>query len=398
MFKRHHVAYLFAVVFFATVVLLTVTKNASAIFAPKTYTGTNMCDLVTTSGGEKWAEMWCKGTYSVSGTCTGPPSHNRLFQKIPSTCGSNSTIDDPLHCIASSDPNTPGASFSYTCGSTGVIRIVTKLKPNCTVTCDPGTNEVIAPPPLLAGTNCPAEDNCIQFTNVDSGCACAPDPGNALFYGSSGGTDQPAQDDFCLEMEAMCVAGGGIWKGCNRGCYSPIVIDVQGDGFNLTSGADGTSFDIDGDGSAERLSWTAADSDDAWLFLDRNANGRVDSGLELFGNFTSQPPSPEPNGFLALAAFDVVDQGGNGDGVIDNLDAVFSGLRLWQDRNHNGVSEANELHALGTLGVAALDLRFKESKRTDEHGNQFRYRAKVKDVHGAQVGRWAWDVFLVRAQ
>lgn len=187
------------------------------------------------------------------------------------------------------------------------------------------------------------------------------------------------------------VDGGAGDDGC-----SPILIDTTGEGIRLTSAANGVNFDMRGDGHPVRLGWTAPGSHTAFLALP-GANGIVNNGTQLFGNFTPQPASSTPNGFAALAVYDQRDHGGNSDGIIDQNDLIFTSLRLWTDANHDGVCQPEELHTLPELGVFSLSLKYAFSGRTDLFGNRFRFQAKVNpDSKGeSDVGRKAYDVFFV---
>jgi len=182
---------------------------------------------------------------------------------------------------------------------------------------------------------------------------------------------------------------------------TPIILDITGRGFHLTSSENGVLFDLAGNGHLAKVSWTDASSGNAFLALDRNGNGQIDTGKELFGNFTDQPRSDDPNGFLALAVFDNPTNGGNGDGVIDEHDAIWSRLRLWIDENHDGISQPEELHTLSELGVYSIGLKYVQTRRYDEFGNIFRYMGKLNpdgEPRGDQVNRKVYDVILVSSQ
>lgn len=190
---------------------------------------------------------------------------------------------------------------------------------------------------------------------------------------------------------------------CNCYLISPILVDTTGKGFHLTSADAGVLFDMAGDGQPMQIAWTATGSGNAFLALDRNHNGKIDNGKELFGNFTEQPPCSDGgtsclNGYRALAEFDNPQNGGNGDGVIDKRDNVFRHLLLWIDENHDGISQPKELHTLEEMGVFSIGLRYRNDRHfIDEYGNWFHYRGALNPdpTDGeSEDGRWTYDVFF----
>ncbi|WCM95597.1 hypothetical protein M5C96_13980 [Acidovorax sp. GBBC 1281] len=150
----------------------------------------------------------------------------------------------------------------------------------------------------------------------------------------------------------------------------PLVLDLDGDGIEAV-GIDPARpilFDHYGDGTRNATGWIKGD--DGIVVLDRNGNGVIDSGRELFGDQTLKPVGSDgraqnhANGYEALAAED-----GNGDKVIDANDAVYSQLRIWKDTNQDGISQAGELHTLADLGIARIGVAGTASNVNLGNGN-----------------------------
>ena len=152
---------------------------------------------------------------------------------------------------------------------------------------------------------------------------------------------------------------------------SPLAIDLNGDGIETTTIQKGVFFDIDNDGFAEKMSWLNGE-DDALLVLDKNGNGVIDNATELFGDNTQAS-----NGFEALAELD-----SNKDGVINAEDDNWSDLKLWQDKNNDGVSSDEEMISLEEAGISSIELSYTNQDITDENGNQHLQTAKVHWVDG----------------
>lgn len=170
---------------------------------------------------------------------------------------------------------------------------------------------------------------------------------------------------------------------------SPIALRLAPGRPNFSGTENGVVFDITGTGRLFLMGWPLT-TDDAWLVLDRNDNGQVDNGSELFGNWTPLASGTvAKNGYQALAELDA-----NRDNLVDESDPDFSLLLLWVDRDRNGRSSSSECMSLSRTGITALSVDYRESGQRDREGNFFRLRAKVYS-NFAPLDRFSYDVYPV---
>jgi hypothetical protein len=153
----------------------------------------------------------------------------------------------------------------------------------------------------------------------------------------------------------------------NCGHQSPILVPLVPDAepYKLTTRTDGVFFDLNADGEAEKIAWTAPDSQLGFLARDRNGNGRIDNGSELFSTVTR--PDAE-NGFAALNKMKLEVTMGETYAATFDGDALFDTLLLWEDVNHNGLSERSELQAAHNV-LTAIGFGYGTFRRPDEFGN-----------------------------
>jgi len=203
----------------------------------------------------------------------------------------------------------------------------------------------------------------VEVYEAPGGASPAPNTNEKFRVGSIVGYDDGEEDSQAPINDKIDGGGSNGWGGNSDGLLSgsgkakssPLVVDLDNDGIELKQlQYSWARFDLDGDQLAERTGWVKGD--DGLLAWDKNGNGKIDNTSELFGTKTT-------DGFLVLKTLD-----SNSDGQISSSDANFSNLRIWQDVNEDGRTDAGELFTLAQKNIASINLNY-TGVNVDNAGN-----------------------------
>ena len=175
---------------------------------------------------------------------------------------------------------------------------------------------------------------------------------HTFIYEQVGATPNSA-NDILVDLQGVSLTN--LSQLITNGQIDPIVLDLGAPGISFTSLGNGVQFDMNGDGQLDQIAWTTGQ--DGMLAYDLNGSGAIENGKEVFS------PNFDQGGYAnALAALASLDS--NRDGVIDSADPAFANLLVWQDQNHDGVSDAGELKSLADLGITGISLNATASSGT----------------------------------
>jgi hypothetical protein len=167
---------------------------------------------------------------------------------------------------------------------------------------------------------------------------------------------------------------------------SPIVLDLNGDGVRTQSISNGVTFDLFANGKNINTGWVS--SSDGLLVMDRNHDGAINDGTELFGEATKlSDGSTAKDGYVALREMD-----SNQDGVIDQNDEAFADLKVWVDANSDGGTQTGELKTLQELNISSISA-VADVNLSMDNGNLIGLTSSYQTTDGATHA--AADVWFV---
>ena len=177
----------------------------------------------------------------------------------------------------------------------------------------------------------------------------------------------------------------GDTKIAAMGGRTPIVLDLNGDGISTLSMDAGVQFDHDANGIKLHTGWVS--STDGLLVLDRNHDGSINDGAELFGSGTTLANgSKAADGYVALGELDI-----NHDGLLSSTDAAYANLQVWVDANSDGLSTGGELKSLADLGISSISV-VAERNISKDNGNIVGLTSSYQTTDG--VSHAAADVWF----